>query len=214
MCRIPRFMVSFKIVPARYLSCSMLCSNRNQPPTARAVSFQTSPAYVRHPILPISYIRSFSLTNAVRPSFLYLLFQYRRLFRVIATRDFKLNSTPLAIVCWVDVILAKLGDVVACIAAGLDGDHPGHSLPGSLKAQREEDNLRAAIQLPGRTCSTEIWALYLTRCRQLGHASIYAFVRARVSCRKTVDRKVDVGKVYSLSRAVGTGGCGQYVSHL
>ncbi|KAG9314489.1 hypothetical protein JVU11DRAFT_5286 [Chiua virens] len=85
------------------------------------------------------------VASILRSSFLHLLFQYRRLFRVIATRDFKPNSTPLAVICWVDVVLAKLGDVVAFIAAGLDSDQ---SLPESLKGQREEDNLRAAIQLP------------------------------------------------------------------
>ncbi|KAH0838421.1 hypothetical protein J3R83DRAFT_6728 [Lanmaoa asiatica] len=88
------------------------------------------------------------VASILRPSFLYLLFQYRRLFRVIATRDLKLGSAPLAIVCWVDVVLAKLGDVAAFIAGGLDRNHPNQSLPESLKAQREEDNLRAAIQLP------------------------------------------------------------------
>ncbi|KAF8446093.1 hypothetical protein L210DRAFT_2954583 [Boletus edulis BED1] len=88
------------------------------------------------------------IASILKPSFLDLLFQYRRLFRVIAARDFKLGSAPQAVVCWVDVVLAKLGDVVALIAAGLDGDCPGHSLPEPLMAQREEDNLRAAIQLP------------------------------------------------------------------
>lgn len=112
-----------------------------------------------------------------------------------------------------DVVLARLGDVAAFIAAGLDGDHPDQSLPESLKAQRDEDNLRAAIQLPGRTCSTETWT-YLMQRRQLGYASIYAFVRARVSCHKTVVHKADVGEVYSLSRVVGTCRCGQQVSHL
>ena len=92
-----------------------------------------------------------SLVHQVKPSFLHLLFQYRRLFRVIAARDFPPGTAPSAVVCWVDLLLAKLGDVVAFIAAGLDVDHPDRSLPESLRAQREEDNLRAAIQLPGRT---------------------------------------------------------------
>lgn len=105
---------------------------------------------------------SIPLTNPVRPSFLDLLFQYRRLFHVIAARDFRPSSAPLAIVCWADVVLAKLGDVVVVIAAGLDEEHPDHSLPGSLKAQREEDNLRAAIQLPGKTHPAETW-IHLTR---------------------------------------------------
>lgn len=60
--------------------------------------------------------------------------------------------------------MAKLGDVVAFIAAGLDGDHPDRSLPKSLKIQREEDNLRAAMQLPGRTQPAEP-RMYLTRRR-------------------------------------------------
>lgn len=107
---------------------------------------------------------SFAVTNPVRPSFLHLLFQYRRLFRAIAARDFKLNFAPLAIVCWVDIVLAKLGDVAALVAAGLDKDHPDQSLPESLKVQREEDNLRAAIQLPGKSCSAET-RMYLTRRR-------------------------------------------------
>lgn len=64
-----------------------------------------------------------------------------------------------------DVVLAKLGDVAAFVAAGLEGDHPDQSLPESLKAQREEDNLRAAIQLPGRTCSAETWMHLTDVCR-------------------------------------------------
>ncbi|KIK95375.1 hypothetical protein PAXRUDRAFT_37688, partial [Paxillus rubicundulus Ve08.2h10] len=77
-----------------------------------------------------------------------LLFQYRRLFHTIAARDFGPGSVPPAIVCWVDVVLARLGDLSAFVAAGFHENHPDQTLPDVLKVQRQEDNLRAAIQLP------------------------------------------------------------------
>ncbi|KAF9229455.1 hypothetical protein BS17DRAFT_22168 [Gyrodon lividus] len=89
------------------------------------------------------------VANIFKPSFLHLLFQYRRLFHIIAVRDLRPGSAPPAIICWVDLILAKFGDVSAFVAAGFHKDHPDQMLPDVLKVQRQEDNLRAAIQLPG-----------------------------------------------------------------
>ncbi|KIJ21622.1 hypothetical protein PAXINDRAFT_95165 [Paxillus involutus ATCC 200175] len=88
------------------------------------------------------------VASIFKPSFLHLLFQYRRLFHIIAARDLRPGSAPPAIVCWVDVVLARLGDVSAFVAAGFHENHPDQTLPDVLKVQRQEDNLRAAIQLP------------------------------------------------------------------
>ncbi|KAF9240909.1 hypothetical protein BU15DRAFT_73766 [Melanogaster broomeanus] len=88
------------------------------------------------------------VASIFKPSFLHLLFQYRRLFHMLAVKDLSPGSAPPAVVCWVDVVLAKLGDVSAVVAAGFHKNHPDQMLPDVLRAQRQEDNLRAAIQLP------------------------------------------------------------------
>lgn len=87
----------------------------------------------------------------VHSSFISLLFDYRRIFHRLAARDL-MHSAPAVVVCWVDVILAKLGDAIFVIASR----RPDSSLPVpeepsfvSLEKQKEGAALRAATQLPG-----------------------------------------------------------------
>ncbi|KAG1716553.1 hypothetical protein ID866_605, partial [Astraeus odoratus] len=80
--------------------------------------------------------------------FLQLLFQYRRLFRVIAAKEIRPRCRIPAVVCWVDVVLAKLGDLINLIATEFSKSRPQSSLPKVLVVQQQEDSLRAAIQLP------------------------------------------------------------------
>ncbi|KIJ68301.1 hypothetical protein HYDPIDRAFT_24595 [Hydnomerulius pinastri MD-312] len=89
-----------------------------------------------------------NVASILNASFLHLLFQYRRLFHIIAIGDLRPGSAVPAIVCWVDVILAKLGDVSTLVATGFHRNSPDQTLPDVLQAQRQEDNLRAAMQLP------------------------------------------------------------------
>ncbi|KAK0208610.1 hypothetical protein DFS33DRAFT_1380120 [Desarmillaria ectypa] len=83
----------------------------------------------------------------VQPSFLCTLFSHRTIFHHIA-----LSSAvhPIStIVCWVDVLLAKLADTIAMVAGdGRQLSDIQHSDEWHL--QREEDNLRAASQLPSQ----------------------------------------------------------------
>ncbi|KAI8995508.1 hypothetical protein BD414DRAFT_479747 [Trametes punicea] len=79
-----------------------------------------------------------------------LLLSHRVLFRDIAARHLE-GSTSAVAVCWVDVVLARLGQAIVR-AAGLfhnvlpaEGEHPE-----SLRAKKEDDLLRAATQLPER----------------------------------------------------------------
>lgn len=78
-----------------------------------------------------------------------LLLQYRVLFRAIASRSMVESSSSIP-VCWVDVVLAKLGNAVVHAAGMFYGVQP--SEPNQLdvvRAQRADGMLRAAVQLPG-----------------------------------------------------------------
>jgi len=92
--------------------------------------------------------------SLVRPSFLNLLFQYRRLFHALAVQELKKVAVVPIIISWVDAVLAKLGDVVSCVASAMHDRYLDEELPEALRKRREEDNLRAAAQLPGtqRSC--------------------------------------------------------------
>ncbi|KAI0068407.1 hypothetical protein BV25DRAFT_1987190 [Artomyces pyxidatus] len=81
-------------------------------------------------------------------AFLCRLFEYRRAFQFIASRDISPGTAPSAIVCWVDLILTKLGEATVVIAGG-SGDRSDDTLAvASLAKQKENDSLLAATQLP------------------------------------------------------------------
>lgn len=78
-----------------------------------------------------------------------LLLEYRTLFRTIASRNLEGSTTAIA-VCWVDVIFARLGQTVVNASGILCGVQPSdQDLPEALRAQKTDDMLRAAVQLPG-----------------------------------------------------------------
>lgn len=78
-----------------------------------------------------------------------LLLQYRVLFRAIASRSMVESSSSIP-VCWVDVVLAKLGNAIVQAAGMFYGVQPSeNNQPDALRAQRADDMLRAAVQLPG-----------------------------------------------------------------
>ena len=71
-----------------------------------------------------------------------LLFKYRAVFRTIAARQVPVGCSPSSVICWVDVVLARISSLV---------EHPECTFPDlpSLRKQKEDDTLRAATQLPG-----------------------------------------------------------------
>ncbi|KAJ7169676.1 hypothetical protein C8R46DRAFT_1089624 [Mycena filopes] len=83
-------------------------------------------------------------------SFLTVLFEHRKIFHRIAAQS--LDSTEAdasgAVVCWVDGILSKLGDVTIAVASGVSLDVTLPLFAGSDSDLRAEDGLRAASQLP------------------------------------------------------------------
>ncbi|KAL6302231.1 hypothetical protein BKA93DRAFT_794093 [Sparassis latifolia] len=82
-------------------------------------------------------------------SFMSLLFDYRKLFHRIAARDTSHTSAPSTVVCWVDVVLSKLGDaVISLIGRHCTDVETLEWSFSTLKQQRETDSLYAAVQLP------------------------------------------------------------------
>jgi len=82
------------------------------------------------------------LPSAANQSFMSLLFEYRAVFRTVAARHAPVGCSSPLVICWVDVVLARVSTLV---------DHPDCFFPHlpSLQRQREDDTLRAATQLPG-----------------------------------------------------------------
>lgn len=85
----------------------------------------------------------------MRPSFLNLLFQYRRLFHALAVQELNKAAVVPIIISWVDAVLARLGEVVSFVASAMHDRYFDDKLPEALRKRRDEDNLRAAAQLPG-----------------------------------------------------------------
>ncbi|KAG2368290.1 hypothetical protein BDR07DRAFT_1372319 [Suillus spraguei] len=72
------------------------------------------------------------------------------LFHALAVQELKKVTVIPIIISWVDAVLAKLGDVVSCVASAMHDRCFDDELPEALRKRREEDNLRAAAQLPDR----------------------------------------------------------------
>lgn len=65
------------------------------------------------------------------------------------------------VISWVDAILAKLGDVTSCVASAMHDRYFNDDLSEALRKRREEDNLRAAAQLPGSRRSCQMLQIIL-----------------------------------------------------
>lgn len=83
------------------------------------------------------------------PSFLKLIFQYRRLFRAVAAKDLRPGFAVPTTVCWVDIILAKMGDLSELVAADFRTRPLDKSFTKVFAGRQQEDRLKAALQLPG-----------------------------------------------------------------
>ncbi|KAH9898530.1 hypothetical protein C8Q73DRAFT_685135 [Cubamyces lactineus] len=128
-----------------------------------------------------------------------LLLQYRVLFRDIASRDPEASTSAIT-VCWVDVIFARLGQAILRVAGACNGVQPFDSLqPEAVRAQREDDMLRAATQLPERwhdivnlICSdyvspaalrlafSLVWGLHILTVQLAGHDDLLSEVTAEL----------------------------------
>ena len=122
-------------------------------------------------------------------SFLTILFECRSVIHDIAAR----NTTRQAmstVVCWADLILAKLGQAVVAAAGGLCGVVASdHHQPPTILMQKEDDALRAAVQLPGeylarwlRCISSLLPRVLERRCGNLGLCAQFACSHS--SCTK------------------------------
>ncbi|KAI6158777.1 hypothetical protein EDD17DRAFT_1511909 [Pisolithus thermaeus] len=85
---------------------------------------------------------------SLSPTFLKLLFRYRRFFRAIAAKDLRPGFAVPTTICWVDIILAKLGDLSALVATDFQTPPSDESFTNVLAARQQEDRLKAALQLP------------------------------------------------------------------
>ena len=77
------------------------------------------------------------------------LFELRRVFHKIAAGQSACRQQTAMIICWVDVLLAKLGDaalVMTRIFAGLD---ERENVSEVFEIHRRQLSLYAALQLPG-----------------------------------------------------------------
>lgn len=82
------------------------------------------------------------------PSFLKLIFQYRQLFRAVAAKDLVPGFAVPTTVCWVDIILAKMGDLSALVATDFRTCPSDKSFTNVFAVRQQEDRLKAALQLP------------------------------------------------------------------
>lgn len=80
-----------------------------------------------------------------------LLFTYRQIFHSIAAKDVPNGTIIPTTVCWVDLLLSKLGDIIVSIARGSSTLMSSATAFSSLEKQRESDALRVATQLPGKS---------------------------------------------------------------
>ncbi|KAF9044860.1 hypothetical protein BDZ89DRAFT_1127884 [Hymenopellis radicata] len=82
----------------------------------------------------------------LRPAFLRILFEHRRVFHAIAASEVSSHASS-TIVCWVDSVLVKIADAAVALISGSNEVDTHTSEP--WRPQREDDNLRGASQLPG-----------------------------------------------------------------
>ncbi|KAG1826091.1 uncharacterized protein BJ212DRAFT_1475431 [Suillus subaureus] len=68
----------------------------------------------------------------------------------LAVQELKKVVVVPIIISWVDAVLARISDVVSCVASAMHDRYFDDELPEILRKRREEDNLRAATQLPDR----------------------------------------------------------------
>ncbi|KAF8078475.1 hypothetical protein FPV67DRAFT_56573 [Lyophyllum atratum] len=109
------------------------------PPTSSCASWTV----VALPRTQIVWLKPFPFSLA---SFLSILFHHRKVSRTIAAQA-AIHNPVATVVCWVDVVLAKLSALILTVASGFS-PHPLPPYSKFIQSQREEDDVRAATQLP------------------------------------------------------------------
>lgn len=84
----------------------------------------------------------------VRGDRLKSLFQLRRCFHTIATQELDSRHPKISVVCWVDVLLSKLGEAVMAIVDTETYESMETGSLYSLDQHKEAISLQAALQLP------------------------------------------------------------------
>lgn len=121
----------------------------------------------------------------VNPEFIALLFAYRQVFHAIAVRSIHAGSVPSAVVCWVDVVFAKLAVAVTAICpGGPPSASQSETVHGSMQKQLDCYLLRAATQLPSAPIAWKLRLRILTlECtRHMGRSAHRSVCRLCVAC--------------------------------
>lgn len=123
----------------------------------------------------------------VRVSFLDRLFEFRRLFHSIAA-GFDYPDDTVAVVCWVDHVFARLGNVPLVIlrGSGANVESAGDSL-FTIAKHIDESALHAAAQLPRTLTMVDGFDISLTPnlIRYFGRRHRYNRFRICVTCSHT-----------------------------
>jgi hypothetical protein len=72
-------------------------------------------------------------------------FEHREVALSLAGESFTSVTESLAVVTWVEVLLCKMADCISILATA---NCPRGACLHWLKAQQDEDNLQASLQLP------------------------------------------------------------------
>ena len=85
----------------------------------------------------------------MNPEFIALLFAYRQVFHAMAARSIRPGLVSSAVVCWVDVVFAKLAVAITAICPGVPSSaSQSDQVHGGMQKQLDCHLLRAATQLP------------------------------------------------------------------
>lgn len=74
------------------------------------------------------------------------LLRHRSFFHRLAINAVQASTSTATVVCWADGLLVRLSEAIVTLAGGESPD--SHFSSQGLLLRREEDNLRAAAQLP------------------------------------------------------------------
>ena len=107
------------------------------------------------------------------------------MFHAIAVRSIHTGSIPSAVVCWVDVVFAKLAVAVTAICpGGPPSASQSKTVHGSMQKQLDCHLLRAATQLPSAPIAWKLRLQLLTlECtRHMGRSADRPVCRPCVAC--------------------------------
>ncbi|KAF8898595.1 hypothetical protein BD779DRAFT_22422 [Infundibulicybe gibba] len=105
--------------------------------------------FLDNPTLPTDIFSIADLFSAlVDVTFLSVLFEQRIAFHGIASETVERGASRSAVICWVDVVLAKLGSFALNFAGGFSPEFRDEPISITLRSRWEGECVRAASQLP------------------------------------------------------------------